>query len=84
VPRAARFVEDHARDAHRGVKRREAGDDCRMSARRVRDVNDKQHRGRRQGGDVGGGRFPGGSESAVEQAHDAFDDGDVRRLGAVQ
>jgi hypothetical protein len=55
-----------------------------MSARRVRDVNDEQHRGRRQGGDVGGGRFPGGSESAVEQAHDAFDDGNVRRLGAVQ
>ena len=37
-----------------------------------------------QGGDVRGGCFPGGTESAVEQAHHAFDDGDVRRSRAVQ
>ena len=29
------------------------------------------------------GCFPGGTESAVEQAHHAFDDGDVRRPRAV-
>jgi hypothetical protein len=78
---ATRF-EDQAGDAEVGVEAGEAVDDGRDRPRHGGAVDDQQHGGVQQLGDLGGGGQLAGSRGAVEHAHDALDDRQVRAGGA--
>ncbi|GMA39846.1 hypothetical protein GCM10025883_18910 [Mobilicoccus caccae] len=71
-------VEDHPADADAGVEGREPVDEGADAAGGRGAVDDEDDRRAGQFGDVGAAREPLAAEGAVEQTHDALDDGDVR------
>ena len=77
VPRRARLVGDHAGQADRRLELGESLDRGRQAAGRAVGIDDQNDRGAEQQGDFGGAAFQRRRRRPVEQAHDAFDHGQV-------
>ena len=76
-------IEDDAGDAHRGIVRGEAPHDGRRRLRLPRYVEHQHDRKPEMRGKIGSRAAlrPGDAAGAVEQAHHAFDDENIRVVG---
>lgn len=84
MPICPGLVQDDTGDPDGRIEACEACDHRRVCARGMRDVDDEDHRRCRQFGNVRGRGFAFSPETAIEQAHGSFDDGDVGAHRAVE